>query len=130
MPRRPLIHIASYDPETIFAARFGEADHRGRYALPDGNIFRYSDRIKLFETKGRLCVRCGIEGTVFILETHSPEVTPHVNLYAVDPEGNYVLMTKDHILPRSKGGPDHLDNYDPMCAPCNEDKGNRLNHEL
>lgn len=32
---------------------------------------------------------------------------PHFNLYAINPEnGTYVLMTKDHIIPVSKGGTD------------------------
>ena len=35
-------------------------------------------------------------------------------------------MTKDHILPRSKGGIDDISNYQTMCKPCNEVKGNKL----
>jgi len=34
----------------------------------------------------------------------------HFNLYGYDTEGNEVLLTKDHILPKSKGGTDHLSN--------------------
>lgn len=32
----------------------------------------------------------------------------------------------DHILPRSKGGIDDISNYQTMCKPCNEAKGNKL----
>ena len=28
-------------------------------------------------------------------------------------------MTKDHIVPKSKGGADHLDNLETMCDQCN-----------
>ena len=33
-------------------------------------------------------------------------------------------MTKDHILPRSKGGLGIMDNLQIMCEPCNTAKGN------
>ena len=35
-------------------------------------------------------------------------------------------MTKDHIHPRSKGGANALDNYDPMCSPCNGKKADKV----
>ena len=35
-------------------------------------------------------------------------------------------MTKDHILPKSKGGKDEIDNYQTMCIRCNKAKGNNL----
>ena len=47
-------------------------------------------------------------------------------MYAVDDNGDEILMTKDHILPRSKGGIDDISNYQTMCKPCNEAKGNKL----
>ena len=34
-------------------------------------------------------------------------------------------MHVDHVVPSSKGGPDHLSNYQPLCSPCNTSKGNR-----
>lgn len=47
-------------------------------------------------------------------------------LYAVDDNGDEILMTKDHIIPRSKGGIDDISNYQTMCKLCNEAKGNKL----
>lgn len=35
-------------------------------------------------------------------------------------------MTKDHIMPKSKGGADSLSNYQTMCLPCNEAKADRM----
>ena len=31
-------------------------------------------------------------------------------------------MTKDHIIPRSKGGPDCIENFQTMCEECNNKK--------
>jgi len=42
----------------------------------------------------------------------------------VDAQGREVLMTHDHIVPRSKGGKNHISNVQTMCAPCNSKKGN------
>lgn len=39
---------------------------------------------------------------------------------------NEHLMTIDHIIPKSKGGKNHIDNYQIMCASCNSKKGNKM----
>jgi hypothetical protein len=38
------------------------------------------------------------------------------------------LVHTDHIHPRSKGGPDHIDNYQLTCSRCNTSKGNRRSY--
>jgi 5-methylcytosine-specific restriction endonuclease McrA len=97
----------------------------------ENNTFKvkmYSARYKMF-FNNLSCVRCGVVGTFFKLERMTDGVTDraHFNLYAVHPvTGEDVLMTKDHILPRSKGGKDKLPNYQTMCTFCNNDKGNEL----
>jgi 5-methylcytosine-specific restriction endonuclease McrA len=42
------------------------------------------------------------------------------------------LMTKDHILPVSRGGSNAVTNLQTMCSTCNAAKGNRMitNEEL
>lgn len=103
-----------------------------------------SDRYEVFKKMGHKCVSCGIEGTIMALETHSPSektlkrykkanktidnacVAYHFNLYGLDEDGNEVMLTKDHIIPKSRGGKNNIDNYQPMCSNCNNEKGNKL----
>jgi 5-methylcytosine-specific restriction endonuclease McrA len=86
-----------------------------------------SQRYAVFQ-KSLACAKCGIVGSFFAIERPIfPEnVKYHLNLYAIDKDGNEVLMTKDHILPRSKGGHNNLSNYQTMCYPCNFEKGNTI----
>jgi len=89
-----------------------------------------SHRYHLFATKGVRCVKCGLVGKFFAKEKTLPDERPHFNLYAVDENGNEVLMTKDHIIPKSRGGTNHISNYQTMCGPCNQAKGNLIEEEI
>ena len=86
-----------------------------------------SQRYQLFATKGLTCVKCGITGSFFALErinsTRDNPLRFHFNLYAIDDNGEEVLITKDHIIPKSKGGKNTLNNYQVMCYNCNQEKG-------
>ena len=76
-------------------------------------------RYMTFYQKGLTCACCGRVGTHFKLDGDG-DVRRHFNLYCDDG----MLMTKDHIMPRSLGGSDSIDNLQPMCAECNFKKGN------
>lgn len=94
--------------------------------LPSGECFKpNSPRLILFKTKGADCVICGARGSFFALESHNGE-TPHMNLYAHNERAEEVLMTKDHIIPKAHGGENILENYQPMCEPCNGKKADKL----
>ena len=89
-----------------------------------------SPRIQLFKQKGVVCVCCGIEGQYYrkvanYIKKNIPSGTYHINLYAVK-DGKEILMTKDHIFPKSKGGRNHIDNYQTMCHVCNEEKSDKI----
>jgi hypothetical protein len=72
--------------------------------------------------KSMNCVSCGIAGTKFFLERFRSDESPHFNLYAEE-DGELILMTKDHIVPKSLGGKDYVSNYQTMCSICNNLKG-------
>ena len=71
------------------------------------------------------CVVCGLTGTFMSLERQAgSDGRPHFNLYAMSDDGagypdRRVLMTKDHIKPKSKGGEDSAGNFQTMCSVCN-----------
>lgn len=68
------------------------------------------------------CSACGLEGVKFCLELSPSDKNPHFNLYAIE-NGRLILMTKDHMHPKSYGGIDIHSNYQTMCAICNNLKG-------
>jgi len=91
-----------------------------------------SDRYLCFKKSGTTCVTCGLKGTFFALERtrksgkgNNPHGRYHFNLYGYDADGDEVMLTKDHIVPRSEDGKDHVDNYQTMCKMCNEREGNK-----
>lgn len=85
-----------------------------------------SQRYAMFDLKGTDCVECGIKGAYFAKEKPPGNERYHFNLYAMNDNGTEVLMTKDHITPKSKRGRNHVSNYQPMCDPCNRKKGDSL----
>ena len=77
-----------------------------------------SDRYRLFKENPR-CVCCGLLGTKMRLEVTRGSTAPHFNMYGVGERGEFILMTKDHTQPKSKGGKNKLENYATMCQHCN-----------
>lgn len=107
--------------------------------------------------RNQSCVWCGKKGSFFRLETQISEppahpiacyvencpwcslhhkqpvvvnATPHLNLYHRSKNGGIYMMTQDHILPRSRGGSDRIENLQTMCDSCNAKKGNKLDEDL
>jgi len=120
-------------PRVVFGFRCPRQQgiENGQVQDLDGDWVNFASlRLQTFFRSGISCVTCGIQGAFFIKELHlygkkqEPSFPPHLNLYALDAEGGEVLMTKDHIVPKSKGGPDDLKNLQSMCLPCNVAKDN------
>lgn len=79
--------------------------------------FRNHSRLRVFAAKGCVCVACGREGTHLRLHTDRGGGR-HVDLYTDE----NVLMTVDHINPKSNGGSEHIDNLQPLYTNCNNKK--------
>lgn len=121
--RKKLIHIARYAPDEIFP-HITEDDVKKEFIVGEKTyqVKMNSNRYHVFKNN-RSCVSCGIEGVYMILDMNPGDSSPHFNLYAEE-HGRLILMTKDHIMAKSKGGTDTLDNFQTCCAVCNNLKAN------
>jgi len=95
-----------------------------RINLDNDSVRVTSLRLLCFKLHGIKCVKCGIEGKFFAKEKTKKDVSYHLNLYAVR-ENEEILMTKDHIVPKCKGGKENIENMQTMCCECNEEKGGK-----
>ncbi len=117
-------------PHVIFDCKYhGERGKAQRVPFGEFQVNMASARYQCFVEHGTDCSECGIKGSFFALEvdkSHKEGTQPHFNLYAIDSDGNEVLMTKDHVIPLSKGGKNNLSNFKTMCCHCNEKKADKL----
>lgn len=129
--RLAILHPNEVLPYVVFAARKKTKDPlllatwEREYA--GYKVWITSLRYQVFAAKGLRCAHCGIEGRYFALERDlGSKGRCHLNLYALNLSGEEVLLTKDHILLKSQGGADRLENLQPMCVRCNKEKADRL----
>lgn len=117
------IRLAIFKPEDILQD-VNEENKRQEFVI-DGIAYSVrmdSSRYFVFKDNAK-CVACEIEGTEMILEMNPNDKAPHFNLYAKE-NGKLILLTKDHILARSKAGTNEIENYQTLCCICNNLKGN------
>lgn len=128
-----MIVAGEYSVQEFMDAMVQAGSGRRAY-FSDGKCFkRTSQRMLLFFRDGFSCVDCGLTGNRFALESVREKDTPHLNLYFVSVnefgKNERILFTKDHILPRARGGRDAMSNYQVMCQICNGKKGHQLENE-
>ena len=88
-----------------------------------------SQRYAVFKRDKCICIKCQLEAAYYAKEKSKGQENAkrwHFNLYGIK-DGKEILFTKDHIVPKSLGGKDHLDNYQTMCSICNHRKRNITN---
>lgn len=98
--------------------------HKIRVQIDEYYVNISSLRLKSFFLHGTNCSCCENKADFFAVERGTGTNTPyHLNLYGLDKYGAEILFTHDHILARSLGGSDTLDNTRTSCGPCNWKKG-------
>ena len=94
---------------------------------PIENLVNYKEhrRLGVYYQKGTACCRCNRVGTIL---THGEDKQGnlHIDLCTED----YFPITIDHIIPKSKGGKDHISNLRPMCYECNRKRGSKDDDHL
>ena len=79
-------------------------------------------------SKQIVCWRCQCVADRWILTrgvNESELKRPVLNLYACR-DGRLVMMTRDHIIPKSAGGIDSIENLRPGCEICNSTRGSQM----
>lgn len=129
---------AAYSPEEILAQTSLDA---GTKTFQFGDHLLYvdlwEDRYEVMKRDNCTCQHCGKVGTVMLLERMMPSENnpknirrePHFNLYHLTPDNKLILLTIDHVVPKSKGGPDNIGNYQLLCEPCNRRKKDKVNYK-
>lgn len=87
--------------------------------------------LKHIVRRARLALLCKRDGPLCHYCGEKLNFNPKMGRYAPNhplpndcgPEGRW-RATFDHVIPRSRGGSDHLDNLVLSCYPCNSAKGN------
>jgi len=103
-------------------------------SIPDPIVYSKKDyqdsktRIKiikqLIERDGCQCVECKEKPTYFAMGKDNAGYW-HLDLYSKMDNEHY-MYTIDHIHPKSRGGKNHIDNYQLLCKICNEDKSDTV----
>jgi len=111
----------SYDIDYIIKLINKEESHH----IIDGTRVKTEGlRLKSFASKELKCVSCGRKADRFEIAANFTQDNWHLTLWS-----DNVQMTKDHIIPKSKGGANTLDNIQIMCTSCNNRKGNVLSKD-
>ena len=108
-------------------------------AIAKGESFEYEgiqcstsgNRLLTYHRYGMKCCvpGCTAHGQYFAIEkaANDRDSKYHLNLYCML-NGQEVMMTSDHRIPKSRGGRDSLDNRQPMCYKHNAEKGNQFKY--
>lgn len=96
-----------------------------RIDISDKSINVSSRRMQTFKQKGIVCVHCGLTATHWELDVDKSGKDWKVKLMSDDVE-----LTQDHVIPKSRGGTDVIENAQTLCNICNKTKGSRLESEL
>lgn len=101
----------------------------GRSILPPSGHALYKE---MYAARApMICWSCGIEANCFVLNKGRNDLIrpPVLDLFSHTTDGRYVLITRDHIIPKSYGGSNENGNLRVGCTNCNGARGNDLEPE-
>ncbi len=129
-PENIFSHLDDFRMEERKAIAQGDVDNLPTHFQLDGDFIKGNNknRYKTFQNN-LTCVGCGLAGEYFFKERYKDSNTWHLNLYGVK-NGEEILFTKDHIIPKSKGGLNTMGNLQTMCYDCNHEKGSVSNERF
>jgi len=93
-----------------------------RVTLGNNTCHVTSLRLRTFALKGTSCYICNLKATHFSVDIQYDGQAPHLNLWGSNPDGELTLFTHDHVLARSLGGKDKIENTKTCCTICNFEK--------
>lgn len=98
---------------------------RGRKASPASGLALFQHLHAL--GKPIRCFNCFCKADRWILDRGKTDMvgSPVLNLYGTR-RGKMVLINRDHIIPKSLGGVDAVQNLRAACDVCNMKRGNKL----
>lgn len=94
------------------------------YRIAGRTVLVEGVRLETFAYRGTDCICCGRKGLFWAID-HNAHFGYHLNLYTRNSNGREVLMTRDHAIAKSFGGPETVENMNPMCERCNKMRGNK-----
>jgi hypothetical protein len=112
-------------------ARGWHADHRAR-SHDNNRRWHENNRDKATEKqRRRYLVKKGVEGSHTTQEWE--ELKAFYDNRCLGCGSTESVLTRDHVVPITKGGSDYIHNIQPLCTPCNSSKRQktidyRINH--
>lgn len=97
----------------------------GRHHLWKGGIWNNPDYVSWVKNKRNRMIRC-LDGEHTFEEWKNLKEKCYNICIGCNKKEPEIKLTKDHIIPVSKGGTDDISNIQPLCKSCNSKKNNKI----